>query len=126
MQSITPALTGERIQSSCRRLGVVAEQNPDIEPRGNSDPARTVTKTLDAAAAKNGVEMEKSFVSERHEHVDTNGSIYECWHECKSEIKRPAFWILNLFLTFLLFPFEHALYTHVVPFVWISKLLGLD
>lgn len=126
MQSITPALTGERTQSSCRRLGVVAEQNPDIEPRGNSDPARTVTKTLDAGATNNGVEMEKSFVAERHGHVDTNGSIHECWHECKSEIKRPAFWILNFLLTFLLFPFEHALYTHVVPFVWISKLLGLD
>ena len=70
--------------------------------------------------------MEKSFVSERHEHVDTQGSVHECWSECKSEIRRPAFWILNLILTFLLFPFEHALYTHVVPFVWISKLLGLD
>ena len=126
MQSITPALTGDRIQSSCRSLAVVAEKNSEFGPHENADPARTATKTLDAAAVNNGVEMEKRFVSERHEHVDANGSIYECWHECKSEIKRPAFWILNLFLTFLLFPFEHALYTHVVPFVWISNLLGLD
>ena len=126
MQLITTALTGERIQSSCRRLGVVAEQNPDIDPHENVDPARSAARTLDAAAVNDGVEMGKRFVTERHEHVDTYGSIHECWHECKSEIKRPAFWILNLILTFLLFPFEHALYTHVVPFVWISKLLGLD
>lgn len=60
-----------------------------------------------------------------HEHLDKHGSAHECWHECKSEMKHPAFWVLNILLTFLLFPFEHALYTHVVPFTWVSNLLGL-
>ena len=126
MQRPPLPLNEEQIQSSCRSLAVVAEQNPDIDPHGNAEPARSATRTLDTAAVNNGVEMGNRFVSERHEHVGTHGSIHECWHECKSEIKRPTFWILNLILTFLLFPFEHALYTHVVPFVWISKLLGLD
>ena len=126
MQSKTPALTGEQIQSGCRNLDVLAEQNPDIAPHENVDPARPAARPLDAAAVNDGVEMEKRFVTERLEHVDTQGSVHECWSECKSEIGRPAFWILNLILTFLLFPFEHALYTHVVPFVWISRLLGLD
>lgn len=126
MQSNTPALTGEQIRSSCLSLGVVADQNPDIDLHGNADPARSATRLMDAAAINNGVEMGKRIVGERHKHIDTYGSINECWHECKNEIKRPAFWILNLILTFLLFPFEHALYTHIVPFVWVSKLLGLD
>ena len=70
--------------------------------------------------------MGASSVLAGHKHVDRQGAMHECWHECTTEMKRPAFWALNALLTMLLFPFEHALYTHVIPFTWLTKFLGLD
>ncbi|MBP8098243.1 MAG: hypothetical protein KAY03_02905 [Arenimonas sp.] len=67
-----------------------------------------------------------SSLADGHKHVDRLGAMHECWHECTTEVKRPAFWALNALLTMLLFPFEHALYTHVIPFTWVTRFLGLD
>jgi len=153
MQSFTPALIRNPTRSGFRTVDVErhhllrqlsqvehSDNGEGVAPGGlrlalpesstSSGPAALTQHTRAAeqrstAMGGQAVDIETSFSSESHEHVDKHGSVHECWHECKSELKRPAFWVLNILLTFLLFPFEHALYTHVAPFAWVSKLLGL-
>jgi hypothetical protein len=91
-----------------------------VKPPGHSLHPATLS------SATGNTIMSKVDISERHEHVDRHGSVHQCWHECKSEMRRPAFWVLNILLTFLLFPLEHAIYTHLAPFTWVTDALGLS
>lgn len=62
-----------------------------------------------------------------HYHKDEDGFLIQCYHVCskgltgvKETLMSPAFWIG----TTIAWPFEHFLYDHVPPFMWIAKLMG--
>lgn len=56
-----------------------------------------------------------------HTHVDEQGFIVKCYHQCKSILTQPAFW-LGVTITF---PIEHYLWTKVPGFSHVSGWLGL-
>lgn len=56
-----------------------------------------------------------------HTHKDSQGYIVRCYHQCKSVLLNPAFWIGMT----LGYPFEHALWEQVWPFYVLSDLLHL-
>lgn len=41
-----------------------------------------------------------------HTHVTESGAVVTCYHECKSIVRQPSFWIL----TTLTFPIEHGIW----------------
>lgn len=56
-----------------------------------------------------------------HTHKDAHGYIVRCYHQCKSVLLNPAFWIGMT----LGYPFEHTLWEQVWPFYLLSDLLHL-
>lgn len=124
MQILTSTLPRERIQPGCRNLDAAGTRCLNIESHQQASFGLPSTRALDPvdtgrkAATRAKGDIERA--------TDVYGTVRECWCECKAEMKRPAFWVLNLFLMFLLFPLEHALYTHVAPFSWLTRFLGLD
>lgn len=60
-------------------------------------------------------------VNEPHTHTTPTGAVVECYHECKSTLSRPAFWVL----TTLAFPIEHAIWTKLPLLSGLAKWAGL-
>lgn len=49
-----------------------------------------------------------------HNHVDEQGQLVKCYHECKSQFSTMSFWVLMT----ISFPFEHAIWEYVFPWIW--------
>lgn len=56
-----------------------------------------------------------------HHHLDANGVLRKCWHECRSLLVTWQFWIGVT----LSFPIEHFLWERVPPFSYIARLIGM-
>lgn len=56
-----------------------------------------------------------------HTHTTKNGAVVECYHECKSILKKPSFWVM----TTLMFPIEHGIWTMVPGLKDIATLFGM-
>ena len=56
-----------------------------------------------------------------HTHVDEQGKLVRCYHQCRSALTSVGFWV-GLTLGF---PLEHLLYEKVPPFTYITHWLGL-
>lgn len=54
-----------------------------------------------------------------HFHLDENGEIVRCYHECKSLLKTYAFWIGMT----IGFPIEHFIWNHIPPFSWLGQII---
>lgn len=62
-----------------------------------------------------------STTSAPHYHVDKQGALHKCYHQCRRAVSDWGFW-LGLTVGF---PIEHFLYEKVFPFTLISQALGL-
>lgn len=58
--------------------------------------------------------------SKPHTHVTKTGTVVECYHDCKSTLRKPSFWVL----TTLIFPIEHAIWT-LTPLKHLAGWAGL-
>jgi hypothetical protein len=45
-----------------------------------------------------------------HTHTTESGAVVACYHECKSVLRTPSFWVL----TTLTFPIEHLLWEAIM------------
>lgn len=59
--------------------------------------------------------------NEPHYHTNDKGELVKCFHECKSIITQPSFWVL----TTLAFPIEHFIWEKLPGFSWITQWMGL-
>lgn len=60
-------------------------------------------------------------VTKPHTHTAPDGTLVQCFHECRDTLKRPAFWILTTFA----FPLEHFIWTKLPGFSAIAEWAGL-
>lgn len=56
-----------------------------------------------------------------HTHTTNTGKVVECYHECRSTLSRPSFWVL----TTLVFPLEHAIWVKIPMLHAIAAWAGL-
>ncbi len=56
-----------------------------------------------------------------HYHKDDAGKLIKCYHNCRSWLSNPMFWISMT----CSFPFEHFIWTQIYPFKLIASLIGL-
>lgn len=56
-----------------------------------------------------------------HSHIDEQGKMVKCYHECKSLFLSYSFWIATL----IAFPLEHAIWVYLPPFKYIATWFGL-
>lgn len=64
---------------------------------------------------------DEPFVGEYHEHLNEHGVLVKCYHQCRSVMSNPAFWI-GITISY---PFEHLLWEKVPGFMHVAQLLGM-
>jgi hypothetical protein len=60
-------------------------------------------------------------MAKSHTHITETGMIVRCYHESKTLLKTPSFWIGMT----LGYPLEHLIWEKIWPFSWLIKFIGL-
>jgi len=74
-----------------------------LTPLGETKLSLTEGKTRGGMCPKNHEHAE----TKPHFHKNEQGELVKCFHECKSIVRQPSFWIL----TTLTFPIEHGIWS---------------
>lgn len=65
--------------------------------------------------------MSTSHNDHEHYHTDSDGVLVKCYHQCKTVLLMPSFWIGAT----LSFPLEHLIWEKLWPFNILTHFLGL-
>lgn len=78
-----------------------------LKPLGRVDTTQRHTITEGTTRGGGGAIKQPPVNNTPHTHVDEKGQLVTCYHECKSIIRQPSFWVI----TTLSFPIEHGLWS---------------